>query len=182
MSVDEGSERLQQLSESLLSRLRVEKVIVNISLGSSGENLERAVQVLETLTGQKPVRREAKRSVRDFGIRKGEPIACIVTLRKERAVSFLKRALDAVSEKIPASSFDEYGNFSFGIKEHIDIPGTRYVPELGIFGMDVCVVLEKMGGRVKRRRQKPSTVGHAQRVDRQEAQSFMKQNFGVAIL
>jgi len=162
--------------------LRVEKVAVNISVGSSGENLERAVQVLESMTGQKPVRKEAKRSVRDFGIRKGEPIACIVTLRKEQAVSFLKRALDAVGGKIPASSFDEYGNFSFGIKEHIDIPGTRYVPELGIFGMDICVVLEKPGGRVKRRRQRPSNVGNAQRVNRQEAQSFMRENFGVTIL
>jgi len=181
MSVDE-SPVLQQSSEGDSSRLKVEKVTVNIAVGSSGENLERAVQVLGNLTGQKPVRKEAKRSVRDFGIRKGEPIACAVTLRKARAVSFLRRALDAVGGKISASNFDEHGNFSFGIKEHIDIPGTRYVPELGIFGMDVCVVLEKPGGRVKRRHYRPSTIGHAQRVSREEAQLFMTGNFGIAIL
>jgi len=173
---------LQRSAENPMSQVRVGKVTVNISVGSSGEELERAVQVLENLTDQKPQRRAAKRSVRDFGIRKGEPIACIVTLRKERAVSFLKRALDAVGGRIPASHFDDYGNFSFGIKEHIEIPGTKYVPELGIFGMDVCVVLEKPGVRVRHRSRRPSTVGRRQRVNRAEAQSFMVENFGVAIV
>jgi large subunit ribosomal protein L5 len=172
---------VQQSMENPISQIEVGKVTVNISVGRSGEELEKAVQVLENLTGQKPQRRTAKRSVRDFGIRAGESIACIVTLRKERAISFLKQAFNAVGDRIPASYFDDYGNFSFGIKEHIEIPGTRYVPELGIFGMDVCVVLEKPGSRVRYRSRRSSRVGRRQRVNKQEAQSFITENFGITI-
>jgi large subunit ribosomal protein L5 len=179
---DEEAEKLPEPLGNPMSQVKVEKVTVNISVGNSGEELERAVEVLESLTGQKPQRRTARTSVRDFGIRKGEPIACIVTLRKDRAVSFLKQALEAVSGRIPASHFDNYGNFSFGIKEHIEIPGTRYVPDLGIFGMDVCVTLEKPGGRIRHRRRKPSTIGRRQRVNKEEAQSFMTEIYQVTVV
>jgi large subunit ribosomal protein L5 len=179
---EEEVEELPRSAENPMSQVKVGKVTVNISVGNSGEELEKAVEVLESLTGQKPQRRTARKSVRDFGIRKGEPIACIVTLRKDRAVSFLKQALEAISGRIPASHFDDYGNFAFGIKEHIEIPGTRYVPELGIFGMDVCVTLEKPGRRIKRRRRRPATVGRRQRVSKEEAQSFMAESFQVAVV
>jgi len=71
---------------------RIEKVTVNMAVGKSGEILERATRVLEQLTGQQPCKRSAKMTIRDFGIRKGEPIAGIVTLRKEKAKEFLKKA------------------------------------------------------------------------------------------
>ena len=70
---------------------RIEKVTVNISVGKSGEPLEKAAKVLEKLTGQRPCKRKAKQTIRDFGIRRGEPIACLVTLRGEKAKNFLKR-------------------------------------------------------------------------------------------
>ena len=88
---------------------RIGKVVVNICVGTSGEPLERAMKVLEELTGQKPCVRRAKKTIKPFGIRKGEPIACIVTLRGEKAVEFLDRALEAVGRRLKASSFDEYG-------------------------------------------------------------------------
>ncbi|HDJ25897.1 MAG TPA: 50S ribosomal protein L5, partial [Candidatus Bathyarchaeota archaeon] len=103
---------------------KIEKVVVNCCVGRSGEPLEKAMKIIQELTGQKPCVRKAKKTIRQFGIRKGEPIACVVTLRKEKALEFLKRALAAVENKVKASSFDEHGNFSFGIKEHIEIPGT----------------------------------------------------------
>jgi len=117
-------------SKNPMLKPKIEKVTVNISTGRSGEPLDKASKVLEELTGQRPCKREAKKTIRDFGIRKGEPIACVVTLRGERAESFLKKSLAAVDNKIKANSFDEAGNFCFGIKEHIDIPGTKYVPSL----------------------------------------------------
>ncbi|MCK4424408.1 50S ribosomal protein L5, partial [Candidatus Bathyarchaeota archaeon] len=98
---------------------RIEKVVVNMSVGKSGEPLEKAARVLKDLTGQNPCKRKARKTVRDFGIRKGEPIACIVTLRKQRAVEFLKKALTVLDNKISKDCFDKQGNFSFGIKEHI---------------------------------------------------------------
>lgn len=72
---------------------RIDKVVVNISVGKSGEPLEKATKVLKELTGQTPCKRKAKKTIRDFGIRRGEPMACMVTLRKQRAIEFLKKSL-----------------------------------------------------------------------------------------
>lgn len=160
---------------------RLEKVTVNMAVGKSGEPLEKAVKVLEQLTKQKPCNSKAKKSVRDFGIRKGESIACLVTLRKAKTREFLKKAFEAVDNKISRGKFDRVGNFSFGIKEHIDIPGTKYVPELGIHGMDVCVTLARPGQRVKRRHRAKSKVGAKQILTPEEAMVFVKDEFGVGI-
>jgi len=160
---------------------RIEKVIVNMSVGKSGEPLEKAATVLEQLTRQKPSKRKAKKTIRDFGVRKGEPIACMVTLRKEKAKEFLKRALQAVENRVSKESFDQHGNFSFGIKEHIDIPGTKYVPELGIHGMDVSVVLSRLGQRVKYRHRAKSRVGAKHRLTPDEAMQLVEEEFGIQI-
>jgi len=158
---------------------RIEKVIVNMSVGKSGEPLEKAATVLEQLTGQKPCKRKARKTVRDFGIRKGEPIACVVTLRKEKAKEFVKRALQAVENRVSKKSFDQFGNFSFGIEEHIDIPGTKYVPELGIHGMDVSVTLSRPGQRVKYRHRSRARVGAKHRLTPVEAMEFVQDEFGI---
>lgn len=158
------------------------KVTVNISVGQSGEPLEKAGKVLQQLTSQKPVKRKAKQTIRDFGIRKGEPIACVVTLRKEKAVTFLKKALLAIDNKISKNRFDRNGNFSFGIKEHIEIPGTKYIPELGIFGMDISVSLGRAGYRVKERRRTKSSIGKGHLLTQEEAIVFVKDTLGVEIV
>jgi len=160
---------------------RIEKVVVNMSVGKSGEPLERAAKVLQQLTDQKPRRQKAKKTVRDFGIRKGEPIACIVTLRDEKAKDFLKRAFQAVENRLSKERFDQYGNFSFGIKEHIDIPGTKYVPELGIHGMDVSVALSRQGQRVKSRHRAKSRVGAKHKLKPEEAIAFVQDEFGIEV-
>ncbi len=160
---------------------RIEKVTVNISVGKSGEPLEKAARVLEELTGQRPCKRRAKQTIRDFGIRKGESIACLVTLREEKADSFLKRALQAIDNKLSRGCFDRYGNFSFGIGEHIGIPGTKYVPELGIYGMDISVTLGRPGYRVKRRHHAKSKIGPSHLLTAKEAIIFIKDEFGVEI-
>jgi large subunit ribosomal protein L5 len=161
-----------EAKQNPMRQVRVEKVTVNIAVGKSGEPLEKAKKVLQQLTGQTPSPRNARRTVKDWGIRKGEPISCIVTLRGERAKSFLKRAMEAVGNKLPETCFDDRGNFAFGIKEHIEIPGTKYVPELGIFGMDVNVTLERPGYRVKRRALRRSKVGRNHLVTKEEAIDF----------
>ncbi len=160
---------------------RIEKVTVNISVGKSGEPLEKAARVLEELTGQRPCKRRAKQTIRDFGIRKGESIACLVTLREEKADSFLKRALQAIDNQLSRGCFDSYGNFSFGIGEHIGIPGTKYVPELGIYGMDISVTLGRPGYRVKRRHHAKSKIGPSHLLTAKEAIIFIKDEFGVEI-
>ena len=161
---------------------RIEKVVINSCVGRSGEPLEKAMKILEDLTGQKPCIRRAKRTIRDFGIRRKEPIACVVTLRGEKAKEFLKRAFQAIDNKVSKSSFDEYGNLSFGIKEHINIPGTKYDPKLGIIGMDISVVLERPGYRVKRRRRAKTKVGTEHLLSPDEAMSFLEEEFGIQIV
>jgi len=169
------------IKENPMRKIRIEKVSVNVCVGKSGEPLEKAIKILSNLTGQKPCVRRAKRTIKDFGIRKGEPIACMVTLRKQAAISFLKKALEAVGNKLKKSSFDKYGNFSFGIKEHIDIPGVKYDPNLGMIGIDVCVSLERPGFRIKRRAIKKSKVGKKHLISKEEAIHFVESTFGVEV-
>ena len=161
---------------------KIEKVVVNISVGKSGEPLERATKILKDLTGQNPCKRKAKKTIRDFGIRKGEPTACITTLRKQRATEFLKKALPVMDNKLPRSCFDRYGSFSFGIKEHIEIQGVKYDPEVGIFGMDVCVSFSRPGYRVKKRRKEKAKIGSKHILTPEEAMVFVKDTLAVEIV
>ncbi|MDG6929101.1 MAG: 50S ribosomal protein L5 [Nitrososphaerota archaeon] len=160
---------------------RLAKVTLNIAVGKPGEQLEKARKVLEILGEQKPSPREAKSTIRDFGIHKGESIAVLVTLRKEKAKAVLKKLLQAKGNAISASSFDELGNVSFGIKEHIEIQGMKYDPEIGIFGMDVSVSLEKPGVRVQRRRRASCSIPLKQRVSKAEAQEFFRTVLGAEV-
>ena len=172
----------QKWEDQPMLKPRVSKVAVNMSVGKSGEPLERAAKVLEELTNQRPIKRKAKQTLRDFGIRKGESIACMVTLRKEKALEFLKKAFQGVDNKISEKSFDKNGNFSFGIKEHINIPGTRYSPSLGIFGMDISVVVRRPGCRVKDRRRRSAKIGRNHLLTSEETMVLMKDSFGVEIV
>ncbi|PVX23596.1 MAG: 50S ribosomal protein L5 [Candidatus Bathyarchaeum sp.] len=160
----------------------IEKVTVNMSVGKSGAPLEQAVTIIKQLTNQKPSKRKAKKTIREFGIRKGENIACLVTLRGEPAQAFLKKAFYAVEKKLSKYSFDQQGNFSFGIKEHINIPGTKYLPELGIHGMDVSVSLGRAGYRVKRRHRVRCKIGKDHLLTAKEAILFIKDEFDVEIM
>ena len=176
-------EILEKWNSNPMYKPRLAKVVVNISVGAAVERLGNAMRVLEELTGQKPVPRRAKRTIKDFGIRKGENIAAKVTLRREKAVEFLKKALEAVNNKIKASSFDENGNVSFGIREHILIPGVKYDPEIGVFGMDVAISIERPGYRIlRRRRMRKKHLPRRHRVSREEAMIFLHKEFGVEIV
>ena len=161
---------------------RIEKVVVNLNVGKSGEPLEKANKVLKEITNQTPVKKKAKKTIRDFGIREGESIAVVVTLRKQKAIDFLKKVLPVVDNKVSQSSFDEFGNFAFGLKEHIEIPGVKYDPEIGIFGMDICVNVNRPGQRVKIRRKEKQPIGHKHKLTPEESIIFVKKTLGVEIV
>lgn len=169
------------VEQNPMRKIRVGKVVVNIGLGKSGEAIERGKTVLEQITGQTPTQTRAKRSVRDFGIHKGEPIGVIVTSRGTETVALIKKLLAARENKLQESSFDPRGSVSFGIKEHIEIPGTKYDPAIGILGMNVSVLLERPGYSVSRRSRRTSRVGKAHTVTREDAMQYFKENFGVTI-
>jgi large subunit ribosomal protein L5 len=161
--------------------INVHKVVINIGVGRSGEPIDKAKNALIELTGQQPAVRGAKQTVRDFGIHKGEPIGVLVTLRRGPAVEFLRRVLEAKRNLLKASSFDNYGNISLGVHEHIDIPGTKYNPDIGIFGMNVNIVLNRPGYRIARKSRKSSKIGKMHRINREEAIEFFKHEYGVEV-
>ncbi|WXG40545.1 MAG: 50S ribosomal protein L5 [Candidatus Freyarchaeum deiterrae] len=171
---------LKHWVEYPMRKPRIEKVVVNLAVGSSGEKLVKANTVLESLTGQKPVQCKSKKTIRDWGLRKGEPISCKVTLRGEKAKEFLRKVLEVVEMKLDPNSIDNMGNFSFGLTEHIEIPGVRYDPQLGIFGMDICVAMQRPGYRVKRRRLLRRRIPHSHQVTKEETITFMEEEFGVS--
>jgi large subunit ribosomal protein L5 len=164
-----------------MKRIRVDKVVINIGVGRSGEPIDKARNALLELTGQQPAVRGAKKTVRDFGIHKGEPIGVVVTLRREPAIDFLKRIIAAKRNILKYSSFDVYGNISVGIHEHIDIPGTKYNPEIGIFGMDVNIALTRPGYRIAKKSRNSAKIGKTHRINREEAIEFFKQEYGVGV-
>jgi large subunit ribosomal protein L5 len=165
--------------DNIMRQIFISKVVVNMSLGTGGEPLAKAKAILEELTGQKPVDVLAKRANRDFGLRQGEPMGCKVTLRGEKAKDFAKRALDVADFQIPVSAVDHGGNVSFGISEHIQIPGVKYDPNLGIFGMDVCICTERPGFRINRRRRGRHKVPRRHRITPDEAMSIFSTELGI---
>lgn len=165
-----------------MTRPRLAKVVVNMGIGEGAEKLQKAETLMENLTGAKPVRTYAKDSVREWNVRKGGPIGCKVTLRGDAAADFLKRALWVRQNKIAEWCVDSQGNLSFGIGDHTDFEGQRYDPEVGVYGMDLNVVIERPGERVKLRRIQKSRVPRRQRVSRDEAKAFLKQEFNVEVI
>jgi len=160
----------------------LEKIVLNIGVGTGGEELERASQVLEDLTKQKPVRRLAKKSVKEWGIRQGGPIGVMVTVRGEAAIRLLKRLLIVYNNRILRRSFDDYGNFSFGIDEHISIPGVEYDSTIGIWGLNMSGRIVRKGMRVRTRRKKRTKIKKDHYVKREETQYFLKKFFKARIV
>ena len=162
--------------------LYVEKVVVNIGVGEAGERLVKAQKVLEMVTGQKSVQTMSKTINRDLGIRKGMPLGCKVTLRGEAAEEFIERALPIREMRVPEYSFDPEGNMSFGITDYTDFDGMKYDPEIGIFGMDISVVLRGPGNRITKRALLKRRIPKDHRVGRDEAIQFMKDKFKVEVV
>lgn len=157
-------------------------LIINSCVGESGPRFERTREILRQITNCKPVERVAKRSERGFGIREGEPIAALITLRGEEAKKMLKRLLYAHDYQLKASSFDQQGNFAFGITEHVDIENAPFDPMLGTIGFNVVVKLERPGYRLKYRQHKRKKIPKKHLLTISEAMEFVRTEFEVQII
>ena len=160
----------------------LEKIVLNIGVGAGGEELERAATILEQISGRKAVKTNSKVNVKEFNLRKGRPIGTKITIRGKEAEKLLKRLVIVNNNKILRKSFDDYGNFGFGITEHISIPGIEYDNLLGIWGLDCVGRIVRPGMRVKIRRAKRSKIPKHHYVSRLEAQEFLKKKFNISIV
>jgi large subunit ribosomal protein L5 len=166
-------------TQNPMHAVRLEKVTLNIGVGAGGDKLENAKTLLERISSGKPATTLSKDRNPTWGLRKGDPIGCKVTMRGTNAAAVLKKALDAIDFTLKTTQFDNAGNVNFGIKEYIDFPGLKYDPKIGMLGFDVCVTLTRAGKRVTRRRSHPGKLGKTFAVTPKEAQDFMAKNFAV---
>ena len=168
--------------ENPMKRPFLEKMVLNIGVGAGGEELERAVAILETITGKKPIKTISKKNVKEFNLRKGRPIGCKVTVRGKEAEKLLKRLIIVNNNKMLRKSFDNYGNFGFGITEHISIPGVEYDAQTGLWGLDIMGRIVRPGMRVRYRRKQRSKIPKHHYVSRDEAQYYLEKNFNIQIV
>ena len=162
-----------------MREILIDKVTVNMGIGSPGDSLDNAKELLERLTGKKVIETKAKRREPVFKLRKGLPIGTKVTLRKKDAEEFVKKALAARKNILKKTNFDRSGNFAFGVHEYIDFPGAKYDPSIGMFGFDVCVTLKRRGKRIERRKLRKSKIGASHKITKDEAVEFAKTKFDV---
>ena len=181
-TLDTLSKEFEEKWKNPMKKPYLEKIVLNIGVGVGGEELEKAVTVLETITDQKAMKTLSKTNVKEFNLRKGRPIGVKVTVRGQNADKLLKRLLIVNNNKILERSFDDYGNFGFGITEHISIPGIEYDNRIGIWGLDCVGRVVKPGMRVKFRKKSRSKVPKHHYLTREETQYFLKQKFGVEIV
>ncbi|HLD38891.1 MAG TPA: 50S ribosomal protein L5 [archaeon] len=157
--------------------IKIEKITLNIGCGTKTP-IDTATTILKNVSGGKVViTKTKKRST--FNVPKNKEIGCKITLRKN-TTPFLKRLLEAKENKLRMSNFDRTGNFSFGIREYIDVPGMEYDPKLGVLGFDVCVTLERPGYRVKRKRLS-GKLGKGHLIKKEDAVEFAKEKFGIIV-
>lgn len=128
---------------------RLEKIVVNMGLGEAIQNiklLDKAVEELSLIVGQKPVITKARRSIATFKLRKGMSIGCRVTLRRERMYEFFDRLVNVALPRvrdfrgISPSSFDGRGNFAMGLKEQLIFPEIDYNKVDKARGMNIVIL------------------------------------------
>ena len=167
--------------QNKMKEIRLGKVVLNMGVGKSGDAIEVAKKALDQISGEKSNSRNAKKAQRDWGVRKNEPIGVAVTVRNDGAKDLLKKLFEAKGNKIKEKSIDREGNLSFGILEHIDIPGIKYDPKIGILGLNVTVSLTRPGYRIKVRSKHKAKVGNAHKIKPVEAKDYLTKEFGVSI-
>jgi large subunit ribosomal protein L5 len=135
--------------KNVMQAPRLKKIVINMGLGEAIQNikvLDSAVEEIGLITGQRPVITKARKSIAQFKLRKGMPIGCMVTLRKDRMYEFLNRLINIGLPRVrdfrgvSGKSFDGRGNYALGIREQITFPEIDYDKIDKVKGMNVIIV------------------------------------------
>lgn len=164
--------------------MRIPKITrVVLSAGAVDKDLEKAKKLLEIISEKKAqiTKSGPRMRIPAFGVKPKMELGTSVTLRKKEAIEVLRRLLGAIDNKLKAKQIDK-NNFSFGIAEYINIPGIKYLRDVGIRGFNVTVVFERPGLRVKKRKIKTGRVPSRQHVAPEEIIDYMKQTFNTEII
>ncbi|MFH1608124.1 MAG: 50S ribosomal protein L5 [archaeon] len=158
---------------NIMREIKIEKVV--LSVGGTVDYLEKGIKLLEILTGRKPARMRSKRRIPSLSVRPGLEVGAVVTIRKNPE-EILNKMLITIENVLKKKQISE-NNFSFGIKEYIEIPGVEYVREIGIMGFDVTVVFKRTGRRVKLKKIKKGRIPKRQIISKEEIIKFMEEKF-----
>jgi len=156
-----------------MKKLILEKVV--LSVGGTGENLEKGFKLLKLLTGRNPAKMISRKRIPSLGVRPNLEVGAVVTMRKNLN-EFLRKMLTTVDNTLKKKQISE-NSFSFGVKEYIEIPGFEYQRDIGIRGLDVTVTFKRAGKRIKLKKAKAGKIPKRQNVSREEIIKFMEENF-----
>ncbi len=159
--------------ENKMREIKIEKVVLSVS--GTTEYLEKGVKLLKFLTGRIPAKMKSKKRIPGWGVRPGLEVGAVVTLRKNTS-EFLKKMLATIDNTLRKKQISK-NNFSFGIKEYIEIPGIEYQRDIGIMGFDVTVVFKRAGRRVRLKKIKSGKIPSRQDISKEEIIKFMEKNF-----
>jgi len=132
---------------------KLEKIVINMGVGEAIQDvkiLEKAMEELALITGQKPIMRRAKKAISNFKIKEGQPVGCKVTLRKKIMYEFMDRLINIAMARIrdfrgvPLDSFDEKGNYTMGLTEQNIFPEIEYDKITRSQGMDITFVIKNV--------------------------------------
>ena len=130
---------------------KIEKIVLNMGLGLDGADakiLKASEEDMAKITGQKPVVTKFKKSVANFKTRKGSNAGLKVTLRKNKMYEFIDRLVNIALPRIKdfrglsPKGFDKFGNYTFGIKEHIVFPEVSFERADKVRGLDIVIVIK----------------------------------------
>lgn len=165
-------------NSSNMTDIKIDKVVLNMGIGSNEDMAQNAKLLLEKLTGRKPVTTVSKKRQPEFKLRKGQAIGAMVTLRNKEAADMLKRALDANDGIIKRGAIAN-NTLSFGVKEYIYFQGVKYDPKIGMLGLNVNASFTRKGRRIELRKRKRSGQGAKhKKIANEVIAAYLEKNLG----
>ncbi len=169
------------MNQNIMRTPKITRIV--LSAGAVDKELDKAKKLLEIISEKKAqITKSGPRTrIPAFGVKPKMELGTCVTLRGKEAMNLLGKLLGAIDNQLKESQIDK-NNFSFGIHEYINIPGMKYMREIGIRGFNVTVVFERPGIRVKRRKIKMGRVPAKQHVPKEEIIEFMRKHFKTEVV